>query len=60
MNEWKDIKSAPKDGTFVLVSLPSGYIMIMQYAQNGYWRKNAGGMKGQQPTHWMPLPEPPQ
>lgn len=62
------IETAPRDGTFVLVAGPSGYIdtplrfAACRYAP-GYadpWRDHAGdGFEdgGPAPTHWMPLPK---
>jgi hypothetical protein len=62
MTTWQDIATAPRDGTAVLathavweypvVSLFYTHWMSWQDALNGY------GLSPQ-PSHWMPLPEPP-
>jgi hypothetical protein len=53
--EWKEIASAPKDGTEVLTCCRDGSIRIDFYDQHDpvgiHWLG--------QPTHWMPLPETP-
>lgn len=66
MSEWKTIESAPKDGSWFL-----GWTPIDRIPNVGpmYWRKHSRNKNGgwwtshflfrEQPTHWMPLPEPP-
>jgi len=64
MSEWKDISTAPKDGTRILApNLMERSVTIGVWTElyggcwydltvghlNGYWK----------PTHWMPLPPPP-
>lgn len=55
--EWKTIETAPKDGTWVLTYGPNfthNYLLdyFDQYDEEDQaWVGN--------PTHWMPLPEPP-
>lgn len=57
---WRPIETAPKDGTFVLTALESGYLLVLQYCANNYWRRHVMDDKGLwNPTHWMPLPNPP-
>lgn len=62
---WRPIATAPKDGTFVLLAGPSGYtstplrVSVCQYDGN-CWRNHAHDWfteGGDEPTHWMPLPE---
>ena len=71
--EWQPIETAPKNGTWVLVT--GGYIdycwegetqpdvTAAQYVINIGWQMAwydsgyYGGYKS--PTHWMPLPKPP-
>ena len=93
MSEWRDIESAPKDGTWLLLLIPDGIeersyeikdapsITIGRwgpqdmksaawYSVEGYYEFwDYGGYTGAgtsdyqctvQPTHWMPLPAPPE
>jgi hypothetical protein len=65
MSEWRPINTAPKDGTLILAW--DGRAALLAY----WGRSNAvnpfGWIGGHchinhidQPTHWMPLPDPPQ
>lgn len=69
LTAWRDIASAPKDGTYVLLFFP-GPLMDMEspglavgryYTDSGWWVTAiwASGHPVKQPTHWQPLPEPP-
>jgi hypothetical protein len=60
---WRDIESAPKDGTNILLAHALAVF-------DGYWDVYANGWVDDvtdlyedkityQPTHWRPLPEPP-
>ena len=64
MSEWKTIESAPKDRhVLLLASTVIGPPLIV----HGCWFKVSDREKGWidtngevwNPTHWMPLPEPP-
>lgn len=63
---WRSIETAPKDGTFVLV-IDSKYgdhsgAFVAQYAAevfSGCWL-TSHTPHVVRPTHWMPLPTPPQ
>lgn len=58
--QWKDIQSAPKDGTGSVVSWvvsDTVHYRIAFYA-NGDWCVACSDQKCE-PTHWMPLPEGP-
>jgi hypothetical protein len=67
--KWQGIESAPKDGTEILGYEANGGICIYHWDDQRYhkkpkpywkrWFYGAGYDRGQQPTHWMPLPEPP-
>jgi hypothetical protein len=71
MSEWRDIETAPTDGTWVLVWGPSqrwSSVMMAWFALNhrsgkAYWKDSTEWddyeLVDDQPTHWMPLPEPP-
>ncbi len=69
MSEWQPIETAPKDGQQLMLHLQNGDIIIASsdianaavvqrkemYIQFRVW-PDAGYL----PTHWMPLPPPPQ
>jgi hypothetical protein len=67
MSEWRPINTH-NDHLGVLVSRPSDRVMYGPHAAfkdaTGVWRilGSVGGMTKLrfEPTHWMPLPEPPQ
>jgi hypothetical protein len=68
MNEWQKIETAPKDGTKVWAYLPEfDEQTVLRWVVAGNW---AGWLYVDsvlndcldcelEPTHWMPLPEPP-
>jgi Protein of unknown function (DUF551) len=68
MSEWKDIATAPKDGRSILTFAPmtgNGHDGI----QVNYWVDKSEHPWGDKwwrsstlnpPTHWQPMPEPPQ
>jgi hypothetical protein len=71
--EWKDIGSAPRDGTEILLWLGEPWSTIEKarwYKPWGNWqcgiipsdpaREEYHGIGGLVPTLWQPLPEPPQ
>jgi hypothetical protein len=60
---WQPIETAPRDGTYVLGYGPHetrGFYIdaIHHYQELGWTVKWMSGYG--EPTHWMPLPEPPQ
>ncbi len=68
MSEWQPIETAPKDGTDVLIGwfeLPGQKSMTIVFwhsfrkAWCNTWTLFSANAVSQ-PTHWMPLPEPPQ
>lgn len=74
MSEWHKIENAPRDKTPVLLFLPSKDVGSSRYGPSqcvGYkdgdydWQlTETGGYAVDadvwpEPTHWMPLPEPP-
>lgn len=59
--DWQPIETAPKDGTPILgwPGTMNGYPYVVQYS-HGLWREADGELYHlYEPTHWMPLPEPP-
>lgn len=72
MSEWKPIKTAPKDGTKILVCCfdhgwemeVSHWVTDEPYVDEDDQEKTYKGwlpMIGiSGPTHWMPLPKPPE
>ena len=71
MSEWQPIETAPKDGTYIVVSdgvrvslglwvsdVDQGADYEGQIGMAGWWSVDLGA-KLDRPTHWMPLPDPP-
>lgn len=58
---WRDISTAPKDKTLVILALVVDGVVwrVHEGAFNGlaWYTKNGGSLP--QMTHWMPLPDPP-
>jgi hypothetical protein len=75
-NKWQPIETAPKNGQYILLADYSGYAFLGEdgmWIASGYWlpehdpaRMGAEGhwTDGVEflytPSHWQPLPEPPQ
>lgn len=66
MNDWQPIESAPKDGTPFLGAFKDtgGWKILIFVWSRSYSRFLDSGDAEviedyDQPTHWMPLPEPP-
>jgi len=63
MSEWQPIETAPKNGKEILCWVGSGYtgghLMLSYIKNNGtnYW--GDWDLDRWEPTHWMPLSEPP-
>lgn len=60
--QWEPIESAPKDSTVVLLWAESYYPVIGWYdAGKRSWQDvwEHEWRRPKQPTHWMPIPEPP-
>lgn len=56
-SEWQPIETAPKKGrNLILILTPSKFPQVAY--SNTWWM--AGFSVECKPTHWMPLPEPPQ
>ena len=61
VSEWQTIKTAPMDGTWVFLyfkGMSMSKYPTVGYNVIGYWEE-VGGDETIEPTHWMPLPEPP-
>jgi hypothetical protein len=65
---WRPIESAPKDGTWVILATPvcvqSGYWGPSYFDYSPMWltyahRSDYAPVHGE-PTHWQPLPDPPE
>ncbi len=62
---WQDIDTAPMDGTEILtyqqhVRYRGRFVVVHFFAEA--WGGDGGWSDGEydyQPTHWMPLPDPP-
>ena len=57
-DNWQPIETAPKDGTEILVVEPDGEMYVAFW--NIYESLWFYGVDLCVPTHWMPLPQPPQ
>lgn len=62
---WRDIETAPRDGTEVLVYFDKSRVyLVLSWGQSMMpdksfaWVDDAGVPNGK-PTHWRPLPTPP-
>jgi hypothetical protein len=65
--EWQPIETAPKDGTRVLVCdtgidrwvCSARAVSVGADSHEVVWLDDADSFIDEQPTHWMPLPTPP-
>jgi hypothetical protein len=62
--EWRPIETAPKDGTAVLVSEGRFCYCVEWNEEFDWWAVDDNKLgpfrlRGAAPTHWMPLPPPP-
>jgi hypothetical protein len=67
MSEWQSIETAPKDGEHILLfgALKRDVVTIGFWYEPernwyGWYHPRAGMDGGLKPTHWMPLPAPPE
>jgi hypothetical protein len=58
---WQPIETAPKDGTDILLWCPllGSEYMVIGRIDNGIWVSSNDFEDVYDPSHWMPLPEPP-
>ena len=59
MSVWMAMDSAPRTGDF-LAHISNGQICVARYVNKRFFSCDNFGHGGGEPTHWMPLPEPPQ
>ncbi len=62
---WQPISTAPKDGTTILAWQDSRVRLLRWkrvegFPDGGYWDEWHARLSHVPPTHWMPLPEPPE
>lgn len=61
--EWRDISTAPKDGTYILAIMEGFELSTIVCWHNDMWRERTDVVYDNyaeySPTHWMPLPTPP-
>lgn len=55
--EWQPIETAPKDGRDILVM--DGDWLTIGWWSGEEWCRQDLHLSLSNPTHWMPLPEPP-
>lgn len=60
--QWQSIETAPRDGTRLLLWEREGFAFCgFYYPTQAEWVANIAGVSlDWTPTHWMPLPPPPQ
>lgn len=58
MNEWQPIETAPKDGSKVLILELDSVHDAVYLSRKDIW-VSPDGAYGYDPTHWMPMPDPP-
>jgi len=63
MDKWQRIETAPRDGTYFIArvrSLPPDLrVMVGKFSQGNIFSSHPGRWN-YEPTHWMPLPAPPE
>jgi hypothetical protein len=62
--QWQPIETAPKDRTSVLIATEDGLVTEV-FFEDDKWMLFCAGIYdcywlSEKPTHWMPLPLPPQ
>lgn len=60
--QWRDISTAPKDGTLVLLADASGgdLVLVGRSWGDDFCCAKDGDAFYPQPTHWQPCPPPPE
>ena len=57
MSEWRPIETAPVGKSILIYG--SGGVLFGYLDLQGNWRARHHGPIKSEPSHWMPLPEPP-
>ena len=57
--QWRDISTAPKDGTLILIRINKQWIASTRWIKTPKGECWDYGLSETKPTHWMPLPEQP-
>lgn len=64
--EWEPIRTAPKDGTPIVVIAKNGggfwtlpIVTWWENKLNGYWWADEGKVLYHAPLYWLPIPPPP-
>jgi hypothetical protein len=58
VSRWKDIETAPKDGTHFIAYGPNDGLLFSAHFHNGKIRTEYEQWRGPI-THWLPMPKPP-
>ena len=65
--KWQPIETAPRDGTMFLGFIDNKgedfnemLVMFCKHAREPFWTTHSDDHIGMNPTHWMPLPTPPE
>ena len=59
--DWQPIETAPKDATPILMWHAPNWTLIGWFYEDGsFYRTDGLSFNRKDPTHWMPLPDPPQ
>ena len=65
MTDWQQIETAPKDGTRILLCWEghptlAAHVELGWFGRAGVFCNTYGKAFSGKPTHWMPLPPPPE
>jgi len=61
-NKWISVKDRlpEEDGIYIAYPTMTGNVYPVRYFKGFHWRTIMGSDVWDAPTHWMPLPEPPE
>lgn len=60
MTEWQSIETAPEDGTIVIIYEEGKAVSAFYDSSTKQWVETMDYYEVPDPTHWMPLPKPPE